>query len=97
MERTLAKGLQKARSAAERSAKEGMRRDKEERSYERCFEGASVEQRVKAERARMAELAARAAGGGGGGEEEEGEGEEAEDRGAGAVTRGVRAVEDDFM
>ena len=100
MERSMIKALQKAKSATERQVKEGMRRDKEERSYERCFEGSSVEERVKAEKARMAELAAKALSGGGGGGEGEGEEEEEEEdeekKGA-AVSRQVRAVEEDFM
>ncbi len=78
MKRTLGK----ARVAQERAAVEGYRREKEERSYDRLFNG-SADERAKKERERMEKIASSA----GGGEEDD----------AVAAARKVRAVEDDFM
>ena len=82
-ERAVKKAFQRNQSAAERSLAEERRREKEERDYGRLQVDKNA---VKAERERLAALAARAAGGGDGEVDK-----------AGAVARAVRAVEDDFM
>ena len=93
----------KARVVAERAQAETFRLEKEERSYGRLFAGASSDDRAKAEKDRMAKVAAAATGGGGGGGKGKGKGremptevEEEVDESL-VAARKVRAVEDDFM
>jgi hypothetical protein len=83
MERNLQKAFTKARSSAERTLADERRKEKEERSYDRLFNEDELEKRAAQEKERMKKLAARAVKG----EEEE----------SVAISKGVRAVEEDFM
>ena len=82
------KAVTKARSAAERVLVDERRKEKAERSYDRLFNEEDLERRAAADKERMRKLAAAAKAGGGGGEEEDE---------SVAVSKGVRAVEEDFM